>query len=357
MKRINLKQLKKDHQLGFFAVDALMLGLVGLNLLLIIVEWIYSFKISKEFLIEFFPNIFQFYTEYIHEHFLIYDFLFIVIYIVEFSIRWIIAIIRKTYHSWFFYPFIHWYDVLGCFPLDSLRIFRFLRVFSMVYRLERMGVINLSNTYLFKLAKKYYRIFVEEVSDAVVINVIDDMKQQVSTGSPIVNRVVDDVISPHKEEIKTWVTSRVDLLVSNLYDENKDNLKVYVDKLIKGSMEKNSEIMTLELVPVVGNVITSKIEKAISDIVFNVISGAIEDFSNNKQQVIDLLGEKIFEVLIYATNDKEMKDLSFEIFSGTLEILKEKVSEKMWQLEEIAEKQNNLREELEKEENLQEVKE
>lgn len=357
MSRINLKKLQKDDQLSFFAVDAIMLVLVGLNLLLIIVEWVYSFQIIQDLLIEYFPNVFEFYTTYVHEHFLIYDLLFIVIYIIEFSIRWVIAIIRKTYHSWFFYPFIHWYDVLGCFPMDSLRFFRFLRVFSMVYRLERMGVINLSNTYLFKLIRKYYRIFVEEVSDAVVINVIDDMKHQVSAGSPIVNRVVDEVISPHKEEIKIWITSRVDLLVSDLYEENKVELKAYVDKLIKGSMEKNSEIMTLELVPVVGHVITSKIEKAISDIVFNVINGAIEDFSENKQQIIDLLGEKIFEALIYATRDEEMKNLSFEIFSGTLEIVKEKVGEKMWKLEEITEKQSELRKELEKEENLEEAKE
>ncbi|MEZ5021997.1 MAG: hypothetical protein R2728_01825 [Chitinophagales bacterium] len=80
--------------------------------------------------------------------FLYYDLVFVGIFVLELSVRWTIAIFRNTYAKWFFYPFIHWYDVLGCIPLSSFRALRLLRVFSMFYRLNRLGIIDMRSTYI-----------------------------------------------------------------------------------------------------------------------------------------------------------------------------------------------------------------
>lgn len=61
--------------------------------------------------------------------------IFVSIFIAELLIRWMVTIHQKTYHKWFFYPVIHWFDVLGCIPVGSFRWLRLLRVFSILYRL------------------------------------------------------------------------------------------------------------------------------------------------------------------------------------------------------------------------------
>ena len=75
---------------------------------------------------------FMFITNYaeVHENFALYDLAFIAVFLSEFCIRWVAAIIRQTYMRWYFFPFIHWYDLIGCIPLGGARIFRFLRIFS-----------------------------------------------------------------------------------------------------------------------------------------------------------------------------------------------------------------------------------
>ncbi len=88
-------------------------------------------------------------------------------------IRWAVAIARGTYHRWFFYPFVHWYDLLGCIPVGSFRWLRILRVVSLMFRLQKMGVVDFRDTYIGRSVIKYYRILVEEVSDRVVINVLE----------------------------------------------------------------------------------------------------------------------------------------------------------------------------------------
>ena len=52
--------------------------------------------------------------------------LFTIFLVAELVVRWLIAIVQKRYYRWFFFPFVHWYEVLGCAP--QLRALRLLRV-------------------------------------------------------------------------------------------------------------------------------------------------------------------------------------------------------------------------------------
>ena len=52
------------------------------------------------------------------------------------------AIRKQTYPRWYFYPFLHWYDLLGCIPIGSFRMLRLLRLISLTIRLQKMGIID-----------------------------------------------------------------------------------------------------------------------------------------------------------------------------------------------------------------------
>ena len=62
---------------------------------------------------------------------------FLVIFIVEFLVRWYLAVRRQTYPRWFFFPIFNWYDMLSLIPVTALRPLRLLRVVSIYMRLRR----------------------------------------------------------------------------------------------------------------------------------------------------------------------------------------------------------------------------
>ncbi|MGM8888325.1 hypothetical protein ACS8FD_20520, partial [Psychrobacter sp. 1U2] len=62
---------------------------------------------------------------------------FTIFLIIELLVRWAIAIKDKVYYRWFFFPFVHWYEVLGCFP--QLRALRLFRAVIIGRRLHQLG--------------------------------------------------------------------------------------------------------------------------------------------------------------------------------------------------------------------------
>jgi len=340
-KIFNLKKLRESDDLEFIALDIIMLVLVSINLLLIVFELTYSYQVVREFAHETSPVFFAWYHQNIHFNFFLIDLAFVTVFIIELLFRWGVAIYRKTYHSWVFYPFIHWYDVLGCIPISGFRFLRVLRVFSMIYRLERMGVINLRNTWIFKQAIFYYKILLEEVSDRVVINVIDGVKAEMAKGSPVSHRIVEDVLVPQKEEITEWISDSVESVLSNTYQLHRNKIKTYIDALMVRALEKNKEVMTIELVPILGSYVTQRIEKLIADIVFNVINEAIEDIAKHRDQAVEEVASLVFDGLLHTVNDEKFNDLAEDVISETLDIVKAKVNEKQWQIALDQDKKNN----------------
>ncbi|MDE2421958.1 MAG: hypothetical protein KGO49_12365 [Gammaproteobacteria bacterium] len=68
--------------------------------------------------------------------------------VIEISVRWLIAIIQQRYFRWFFFPFIRWYEVLGCLPI--LRPLRLFRTFIIAYRLYLLGYPILPSSWIIK---------------------------------------------------------------------------------------------------------------------------------------------------------------------------------------------------------------
>ncbi|PKM21308.1 MAG: hypothetical protein CVV10_10030, partial [Gammaproteobacteria bacterium HGW-Gammaproteobacteria-14] len=211
-----------------YLVDLLMIALVIINLALILFDWAFSAAPIQQGLGQLAPAFTAFYADTIHADFIFWDMLFVSIYLTEFSIRWIVAIARSTYHRWFFYPFVHWYDLLGCIPVGGFRWLRILRVISVLYRLQRAGIIDLRDTWLGLTVLKYYRILVEEVSDRVVLNVLNGVQREVRSGTPLVHRIESEVLAPRRHELVDFVATRLVSMISETHREWRDDLGGYL---------------------------------------------------------------------------------------------------------------------------------
>lgn len=337
---INLSNLQKDKvSTAQVIADISILILVLINLTLIVFNFLFTAELVQNFLKTYLTPFYNFYSTYIFKNFALIDLVFVSIFIGDILVRWAIAIYLKTYHRWFFYPFIHWYDVLGCLP--SFRSLRVLRLVAILYRLHIMEVINLSDTYIYKTGGKYFSIFVEEVSDRVVINVLNEVQGEVMKGSPIVEKIVEDVVRPRSNLLTTWVSKRVQVVAAQNYPTYKYELKRYVESLINEAVEKNAEIKTIGKVPIMGEFISQNLERAIADIVFNVVNQLVEDATTVEEnrilkEVTDILIEAL---LIDEKSQRQFGTITKGMINEALELIKKQVAIKQWKVKEMEEKE------------------
>ncbi|HBZ99013.1 MAG TPA: preprotein translocase subunit SecA, partial [Pseudomonas sp.] len=52
---------------------------------------------------------------------------FVAVFLLDVLLGWTVALFERRYARWYYYPFAHWYDVLGCIPLAGVRWLRGLR--------------------------------------------------------------------------------------------------------------------------------------------------------------------------------------------------------------------------------------
>ena len=332
MLKINWSKFKDERGTTLFLVDLLMVNLVVINLLYILFEWNFTIDVSNELIHQYAPAFYDWYNIHLHRNFYRYDIYFVVVFIAEFCIRWFFAVYHNKHHKWFFYPFLHWYDVLGCIPIGSFRFLRVFRVGSMVVRLHKMGVIDLRESYFFRIYQQYSAVIVEEISDRVVVNVLEGVQEEMKHGTPVASRIILEVIRPQKEVLVEWLSSRITAASEQHYERYQEQLRAYVNRKVSEAVRSNSEVRDIAGIPLVGSTITGKLEKAVADITYAVIEGMMLDLSSEENtKVISELADVTMDMMLLEEEDEELNKMSVEMINQSIEIIKDQVKIKRWQ--------------------------
>ncbi len=340
---MNFKETLKSKYSILVFIDILMMVLLVINLSMIIFDWIFSVSLVNISLKEHVPDFYAMYYEHIHINFNVIDLAFVSVFLSEFIFSWILAVVQKVYNKWFFYPFLHWYDLIGCIPIGSFRFVRIFRVFSILIKLQNLNIIDLTNTYLYTKLKKYYGIMVEEVSDRVVVNILEGVQEEISSGGPVVDNIINEVIRPKQELLVEWISRRLENALERDVLIRKDEINAYVKKVISESLQKNAELKTIRQMPVMGKMITETIENAISNIINNIIESALTDLASYKNRA---LIKDATDVIINSIEHKDEEAHLNEIFSDisidVIEIIKKQIQIQKWKLKEEAERDADI---------------
>lgn len=340
----------RDRGLVFFMLDAVMIFLLVVNLTWIVFDWLFEYQIIYNFLHGWLPGFTEMYETAVHPRFIVIDLVFVSIFLTEFFVRWIIAVYKGIYHRWFFFPFIHFYDLLGCIPIGGFRFLRLLRIISIMYRLQKAGFIDLSETAPIRFIRKYHGVLIEELSDRVTVNILGDIQQEVRHGGPVVDRIVSEVILPQKESIVEWMSHRIEKVSKQNYDNYRDSIREYVKERINTALEENNEFARLEQIPLFGSLVRNTLEKAISDIVFSVINGIIQDLASERNKfLIDETTDILFDAILLKEEDTELNRMVTDTIDRSLEIVKQQVQVQQWKLRDLAEDEDDFRRRLRKE--------
>ncbi|MCG8670733.1 MAG: hypothetical protein MI867_15075 [Pseudomonadales bacterium] len=330
---VDFQKLRKSHQITYIVVDLTMVGLIMFNLAWIVFDTLFSSQSVQSLLGWAFPDFTVFYRDTIHPDFVAYDMIFVSIFITELLIRWGVAIYQKTYHKWFFYPFVHWYDVLGCIPIGSFRWLRLLRVISILYRLQKYEIIDLSNSYPIRFFKKYFNILVEEVSDRVVVNVLEGVQEEVKTGNPVAGKVMQEVLLPQKQVIIEWLTDKVNDITDTVYPPRREQLRQYIDNVIGESISQDQKVAALEKLPVVGQPITEVIETTVSDVVFSVLDRLVGDVGHEDT---DMLVKELADIVLERVMEPshQLNEAGRDVILEIIEVIKDEVKVQKWKINE-----------------------
>ena len=329
----NLYMKKRRNIELFIGIDVLMLFILTLNISWFIFDWFFALEGFNDYLSE---NVNSFYNSYLHIHknFLYYDLIFIGIYFIEFFIRWLVAVKQKLYYRWFLFPFIHIYDLLGMIPTGSWLVLRFIRLIPVIYKLNKLKIINISKTYFYKKLRKYYYIVVEEISDRVVINVLNGVQDEIKSGTNIAERVIKEIIIPKKELLINIISDKIRIISKGLFDIHKDELAEYVEQNVDIVFEKNKEAKMIKKIPVLGSTIQTTVKKSIKDIIYQVIENIINDITTtNNQDKIKEISNTIFDSFI-SDFYKDIDEILDTIVIDTIDIFKDQVKIQQWKINE-----------------------
>lgn len=274
------------------------------------------------------PQLHRIYDETIRANFLAIDLAFVTVFILDVLLGWIVAIMEKRYHRWFFYPFVHWYDVLGCIPLSGFRWLRVLRLFSLLYRLQRLGLIDVKRWYVSSIVAKYYDILLEELTDRVAIRLVGSVQDEIRNSDVLSQRISREVLTPRKQQLVGEISQRLEEALDGVYIRNRPLIARYVSALVGRTMHESDEIQRLRRLPF-GNQLADAMDQTISGIASRLVHEAVTGLRSPEfDQLMQRFVDSGFDALL--ATDEHTEKLTERVLIDILEILKEQIAVKQW---------------------------
>lgn len=325
MLNFSYSRLKSSHEGPWIIIDLLMLALLIINLIWLLFDGLFATQAFKSILASMSTDLVTGYAS-IHENFVLYDLAFVAVFLTEFCVRWVASVVRKTYVRWYFFPFIHWYDLIGCIPLGGARIFRFLRIFSIFYRLQKYQIIDLRNTAVYRFIIFYYDVLVEELSDRIVVKVLSDAQKDIAAGSPLIDDISQQVLASRLPILTQWLSSvMVHIGESIEHNDHGESVRSHVQKSVGKAVRGNSQVSTLKLVPILGSTIEKTLEQSVTDIVTQSIINLMKDITPEK--IDDFVEHGIGR---FSSEDHMLDQEVLLIVNECLELVKQHVSQQRW---------------------------
>lgn len=321
------RQARRRDQLHA-AWEAFIVLLVCINLSLILFDSLFALQPVSAVLADLAPELHARYQQSVHANFQYIDLGFVAIFALDVLLGWTVALFERRYARWYYYPFAHWYDVLGCIPLAGLRWLRVLRVGALLIRLQRLGLIDMRGWAIYGLFSRYYYLLIEELSDRVMVRLFGRLQQEIGASDDLSRRLLQEVVRPRKRRLLNDISRRLQDMLETGYRDNRGAIEGYVSQLIHQALQNNPEMHNLRRLPL-GNRLASTLDDALSDIAARLLQGAVEGMRGPQFQALaGNLADEFFDAWVY---QDENTDLALEeLLVDVIEVLKQQVLDRRW---------------------------
>ncbi|WP_227429099.1 hypothetical protein [Psychrobacter sp. I-STPA6b] len=323
-------QTKPRPSKAKLAYDIFMLFAIVLDLLLMMADLILMSNFCQH-IAQWLDigSTYHYYTDVIHPNLRLAGGFFTLFLFSELLVRWIISIQKKEYLRWFFFPFVHWYEVLGCFP--QLRALRLLRAGVIVHRLHQLGHQVIPQRWI-DTGKFYYDVIFEEIADRVILTATAHIRQQFLSNNQA-NNVINTVVEKNRDAI---IHAIADLLQQNLAhnatftDELSKTLSNQVGAIIQQSIRDTPELSRyVGLIPIVGHKIEAQIQTIGQRVGENTVTAITEQLT--RPDTVHTLSQSLASALANVkVNTPELEALILNIIDESLTAFEQQVKVQQW---------------------------
>ena len=301
------------------------LSIISLDLLLMskfmgqVADWL---NLSQQLL---------FYVDNIHHPLRVLGGFFTIFLIAELTFRWLLSIIGKEYSRWFFFPFVHWYEVLGCFP--QFRALRLLRAFFIGRKLYQLGYQVLPQKWI-DSGKFYYDVIFEEISDRVILTATDNLRQQFADEKAN-QRFIEETFNKNRPQIQAMMSSILKQELSPqlrqlAQSKATEELSVQVGIAVQEALNNTPELRRyLRLIPIAGSLIEGQLHSISQNIGENITQTLFSHLTQSHitDAIIDEIAQTVANIDL---QNPELDALVTTIVNDGLNAFEEQVKVQQW---------------------------
>jgi hypothetical protein len=260
------------------------------------------------------------------DHFWKLDLPFLLIFATEFFVRWYLALRRRTYSRWFFFPILNWYDILGILPVKQLRFFRLFRVVSMYLRLSRSEHSIVGDDFISRTIKYFANIITEEISDMVALRILNETQEELREGTH--KRIIRSVVDSHRDALAAQLALQTRDLLAN--EDVRQQASEFLDANLEQAVES---ARALRMMPV-PDVLLRPLINVVGQAVFNAFADTLEATlsSAEGQAAVRAMIAEAVDGLVSEITEGELEELVREISIEVIGHMKETVAVRKWAL-------------------------
>ncbi len=260
------------------------------------------------------------------DHFWKIDLPFLILFWIEFMVRWTLAVRRHTYARWYFFPIFYWYDLLSLIPVVALRPLRLLRVVSMYMRLRQSEISRVGKDFLSRGVAYISNIITEEVSDRVAVRILAEFREEIEDGTHV--RIARSVVEPRREEIERVLVSQIRSILTD--QETLERFRLLLELNLENAVEDSEGLQSLPIPQVVLKPVVRAIGGVILETTLETISTTLD--SPDGSEAVQAVASSIIENVLTGPALAEMESLARDISLQVIDHMKEVVVVKKWAL-------------------------
>ncbi len=260
------------------------------------------------------------------DHFWKIDLPFLILFWIEFMVRWTLAVRRRSYARWYFFPIFYWYDLLSLIPVMALRPLRLLRVVSIYMRLRQSDLSRVGKDFLSRGVAYISNIITEEVSDRVAVRILDEYREEIVDGTHV--RIARSVFEPRREEIERVLVSQIRAILTD--QETLERFRLLLELNLENAVDESASLRSLPLPHVVVKPVVRAIGEVLLETTLETISATLD--SPDGQEAVQAVASSIIENFLTGPALTEMESLARDISLQVIDHMKEVVVVKKWAL-------------------------
>jgi len=258
------------------------------------------------------------------DRFWMIDLPFLTLFLVEFAVRWALAVRARRFAAWYLFPLFHWYDVVGLVPYTQFRVFRLFRIASIYVRLRRSEVSRVGRDALSRAIAWVSNIVAEEISDAVALRILNETQQEIRDGTG--RRIVDETLATRRDEIERVLVAQIRAAAAS--EALRERVGALLRLNLDHAVERAAALRAVPLPDALLRPLVRSTGRVVLDTALETIAGTLD--SEEGERAARDVASALLDHVVAGPWREELDRLSAGIGLDVLEKMKGAVAVKKW---------------------------